>query len=144
MGFHNIFAAGSRFGASLAEMWQILTRADRLLILGVSFCILGLLFFQGENSQLGRELVVFSKGKRLGSFSLSRRQVLHFEGTLGETEVEIDGQAARVARAPCSRKLCMDMGWIRRPGEVAACLPNHFVIRVSGVLGESGMDAVSQ
>lgn len=128
----------------MSEIWQILTRGDRLLILGLVLCIFSLLFLPEERVQLGRELVVYSKNKRLGSFSLAKKQVLYFGGSLGEAEVEIDGQAARVTRAPCRRKLCMSMGWIRRPGEVAACLPNNLFIQVSGVLTESGLDAVSQ
>ncbi len=128
----------------MSEIWQILTRGDRFLILGLVLCIISLFFLPQEKNQGGRELVAYSNGKWLGSFSLDKKQVLSFEGTLGGVAVEIDGQAARVTRAPCRRKLCMSMGWIRRPGEVAACLPNNLFIQVSGVLTESGLDAVSQ
>ena len=144
MGFRNKFGVGSKSEGRLSEIWQILTRADRFLILGLVLCILSLFFIRRENAQLGRELVVYSNSKRLGSFTLVERQVLYFEGSLGGVEVEIEGQAARVIRAPCARKLCMSMGWIRRPGEVAACLPNNLFIQITGEIIGSGLDAVSQ
>ena len=131
-------------GDPLSEIWQILTRGDRFLILGLVLCIFSLFFLPEEKNQGGRELVAYSNGKWLGSFSLDKKQVLSFEGTVGGVAVEIDGQAARVIRAPCPRKLCMSMGWVQWPGEVVACLPNDFFIQISGLQAESGLDAVSQ
>ena len=123
---------------------QILTRADKVLILSVLICTMGLLFYQNGNRRQSIELVVFSNGTRLGPFPLSKSRVLRFKGPLGVSEVEIAGQAARIAKAPCPGKICISMGWIRQPGETSVCLPNHLVIQAQGAYNGVELDAVSQ
>lgn len=131
-------------GLALKGLWQILTRADKVLILSVLVCTVGLLFYQNGNHRQSLELVVFSNGTRLGPFLLSESRVLRFKGPLGVSEVEIAGRAARITKAPCPRKICVRMGWIRQPGEASVCLPNHLVIQARGTHNGVELDAVSQ
>ena len=36
----------------------------------------------------------------------------------------------RFERSSCPDKICVNYGWLRRSGEVAACLPNGFVLKI--------------
>ncbi len=53
-------------------------------------------------------------------------------GPLGTTVVEVDGLRAHVIASPCPDKLCIKMGWLERPGEYAACLPNRVLAEMLG------------
>jgi hypothetical protein len=56
--------------------------------------------------------------------------------------VEIAGQRARIVSSPCPEQRCVLQGWIRRQGEMAACLPNHIVLHIEG--GSETVDALSR
>ena len=89
----------------------------------------------------GSEVVVESADQRQ-VYPLSRDQVLYLEGPMGRSRVEIARQGARIATSPCPEQRCVLQGWIRRQGEVAACLPNHLVLRIEG--GNEPVDALSR
>ena len=116
------------------------TSADRVLIGLLLAAALGFLVFR-ERRPAGREVVIESReGRR--HCSLAVPQVLYLEGPLGQSRVEIASQGARIAASPCPEQRCVQQGWIRRQGEVAACLPNHIVLRIEGQ-GET-IDALSR
>ena len=129
--------------AALVELGQILTGADKVLILSVLLGAGVLFFYQNHRPWFSREVVVQISGKQFGPYSLSKPRVLRFEGPLGVSEVEIDRQGARVIAAPCPQKLCM-RPWVRRPGEVAVCLPNSFILMVKGGGRGAELDGVSR
>ncbi|OPZ65083.1 MAG: hypothetical protein BWY85_00803 [Firmicutes bacterium ADurb.Bin506] len=56
--------------------------------------------------------------------------IIEVEGPLGITVVEVDGTRAHVVSSPCPDKICIKMGWLERPGEYAACLPNRVLAEV--------------
>ena len=130
--------------AALVELGQILTGADKVLILSVLLGAGLLFFYQHSTPQFSREVVVQVSGKQFGPYPLSESQVLRFGGTLGVSEVEIDRQGARVIAAPCPQKLCVRAGWVRRPGEVVVCLPNSFILMVKGGGRGAELDGVSR
>ena len=140
----HLFSTKSGLKGALPEVWQILTKADKLLILSVLICTIGLFLLHNSSSRMSREVTVLLNGQQRGPYPLSEPQILRFEGPLGASEVEIANQAVRIVTSPCPRKICVNMGWIQRPGEVAACLPNHLLLQTIGAVGEGGLDAVSR
>ena len=38
----------------------------------------------------------------------------------------------RFAEADCPDRICVRTGWISRPGQIAACVPGHLIIRIEG------------
>ncbi len=71
----------------------------------------------------------------------------------GETEVTAngfdytivwqDGQI-RFTEAGCPDKVCVNTGWISRPGELAACVPGHLILKIeaNGETGTTDPDVV--
>ena len=57
-------------------------------------------------------------------------ETIEVPGPLGITVVELDGLRARVISSPCPDKICIKMGWLERPGDYAACLPNRVLAEV--------------
>lgn len=119
---------------------QAPTPADLILALLLVALSLGSQVFLGRRPP-GSEVVVESEGRRQRC-PLSRDQVLYLDGPLGTSRVEIAGQGARIAASPCPEQRCVLQGWIRRQGEVAACVPNHLVLRIEG--GNQTVDALSR
>jgi len=69
--------------------------------------------------------------------------------TVNEVEIKIEDNRARIVASPCRDKLCVHAGWLEKPGEVAACLPQRVVVEIRSatrgmacVLG-SGVDGVA-
>lgn len=114
--------------------------ADLILVLLLLALSLGSQVFLGRRPP-GSEVVVESdKGHQ--RCPLDRDQVLYLGGPLGRSRVEITGQGARITSSPCPEQRCVLQGWIRRQGEVAACLPNHIALRIEG--GRETVDALSR
>lgn len=59
-----------------------------------------------------------------------KHQVIEVEGPLGVTTVEVDGLRAHVVSSPCPDKICVRMGWLSRPGDYSACLPNKVLAEI--------------
>ena len=129
---------------SLVAWWAILTRADKLLILGAALSIIGLSAYQFDPSPDGSEVVVEVAEEVFGPYPLSEPRSLRLDGPRGISEVEIDQGAARIVAAPCPQLLCVRRGWVRRRGEAAVCVPNRLVLRVRGRTDGKGFDMVSR
>lgn len=119
---------------------QAPTPADLILAVLLVAGSLGSQVFLGRRPP-GAEVVVESDD-RLQRCPLNRDQVLYLDGPLGRSRVEIADQEARIAASPCPEQRCVLQGWIRRQGELAACLPNHIVLRIEG--GNQPLDALSR
>jgi hypothetical protein len=54
----------------------------------------------------------------------------------GQAKLEVKAGAVRIRQMLppeiCPRKICMQAGWITRPGETLICVPNRLVIRLVG------------
>jgi len=61
--------------------------------------------------------------------------------TVNGVVVEIDGLRTRVVSSPCRDKLCVNAGWLERPGEIAVCLPQRVVVEIRGV--REGVDSIA-
>ncbi len=59
-------------------------------------------------------------------------RIIHVEGPLGVTEVEIDKSTVRIVKSPCKNKICVRSGAISRPGQWVACLPNRVIVSIEG------------
>ncbi len=127
-----------------ANLWFLLTRADRLLIAAVLVCIAVLLFHRQGAPETSRQVVVRADGEVVGTYSLSEPRRLLCDGPLGPSVVEIADDAARIAASPCPRQICVRATWIRHSGEVVACLPNRLILQATGDPEAAGLDAVSR
>ena len=62
--------------------------------------------------------------------------------TVNGVEIGIEGDRARVIDSPCRDKLCVHVGWLERPGDVAVCLPQRVIVEIRGV-ARNGVDGVA-
>jgi len=62
--------------------------------------------------------------------------------TVNAVVVEVDGSRARVVSSPCRDKLCINAGWLEKPGEIAACLPQRVVVEIRSEKG-GGVDGIA-
>jgi len=59
----------------------------------------------------------------------------------GEVTVEISGGSAAITDSDCPTRQCVRTGWISKPGEMSACMPNGVFIEILG--GHMETDATS-
>ena len=130
--------------AESPNVWHILTAADKLLVVGVLVCVAALFYHRQGASDAGARVTVRVSGELLGTYSLSEPRLLRCEGPLGVSEVEIANRSVRVVSAPCPQQVCVRTGWIRRSGEVVACLPNRLILQARGAPESAGPDAVTR
>lgn len=76
--------------------------------------------------------VVKSSGRQVMVIRLDAGSegVYEVVGPLGTSRFEVSGGRVRMLESPCPEKICINTGWIGRPGEVIACVPNRVIIAV--------------
>ncbi|MCF8721205.1 MULTISPECIES: NusG domain II-containing protein [Nitrospina] len=117
------------------------TRADKILIACLFAANLALFSGIDYTRTAGDWVVIEVSQKEVKRLPLKKNQLVHVEGPLGETEVQIQDGKARILKSPCSRKLCIKSGYIQYADRIAACLPNRVVVRILGSTYR-GIDAV--
>jgi hypothetical protein len=116
-------------------------RYDKILIVMLVFFNIGLFYYFGSGFNRGDWVVIEVDAKRVARFPLTSDQVVHVQGPLGTTEVEIKKGRARIVRSPCKLKVCIKSGYIQYADRLSACLPNKVVVRIEGET-QRGLDAV--
>ena len=114
-----------------ADWAQRLTPFDRkLLIVVVLLVASSFLILLGQKT--GGKVVVSVNDKIVFVAPLNKDRHVELEGPLGVTVLEIKDGAARILSSPCTKKICIHMGEVRRSGDLLACVPNHLVINIEG------------
>ncbi|MFC5301888.1 NusG domain II-containing protein [Azospira restricta] len=85
--------------------------------------------------------VVRRNGEVVAELDLSRTRTLAVAGALGTTVIAVEPGRARVAADPGPRQYCVRQGWLRRPGEIAICAPNHVSLQIAG--RNNGFDSLA-
>ena len=95
----------------------------------------------GLNRQLPRalEASVYHEGKLFGHPKLDRDREISLLN--GRMSIEIKQGRIRVSESDCPRKICVNAGWIKSPGQIIACVPNKVLLEVKSA-GSPFLDAV--
>jgi hypothetical protein len=56
--------------------------------------------------------------------------------------VEVKGEQIRIKGANCADQVCVQFGFIAKPGETAVCLPHKFMIEIEAVGGQIDDDPI--
>ncbi len=119
---------------------RILTIADAVLII-VSIILLGQIFSQTYQSRQAQTAVVTDHLGQHREIDMQHDQTLNVHGAIGESTLQVADGRLRFTASPCSNKLCIHTGWIKRAGEAAACLPNRLSVQLAR--NDNGFDAIN-
>lgn len=86
------------------------------------------------------EASVYQEGKLLKNLRLDKDQEIILLN--GRMSIEIKQGRIRVRRSDCPRKICVNTGWIKTPGQVIACVPNKVLVEIKSA-GSPFLDAVA-
>ncbi len=48
-------------------------------------------------------------------------------------EIEVKEGRIRVLKSDCPQKICVQTGWISKPGQTIICVPNKVLIEIVGI-----------
>lgn len=75
-------------------------------------------------------------------YPLDSDSIHTFTGPVGLTVVKIENGNAGIVESDCPNKTCVQAGFIKRAGEVSACLPNRVLLTITGE-DENEVDTIS-
>lgn len=121
-----------------------MTRTDKLLIGVILFlatvALLALhLLSPGGDS---KSATIRVHGRIVKTLELSGdddSRTIKVEGSIGDSVIQIEGARVRILHSPCPDKICVNQGWVEKPGEVIICVPNEISVSVEG---DDGVDAI--
>lgn len=115
------------------RLLKYLTWGDRLLILSVLLLsILAIPLLSGRAGGKAEVALVRVYDQVIERLPLEKDRKLSVTGRLGETVIEVRGGRVRALASPGPLQLCVNRGWISRPGEAIICLPNRVIIEIPG------------
>ena len=134
---------GTAISMTLKKIWrEYLTCADKVIfVIFAFFALSSYTLVEFSRPPGGRVLVSVGK-RRVASFSLRRDGDYTVEGALGAVVLQIRDGAVRVLDVSCPRRICCQMGWIKKSGQVIVCLPNRLIVRIGEQRGE--FDAIAR
>jgi len=126
--------------------WLGLNRSDRrlaALLLAVALLFLAVSAFmwatRGRSDAAGFRVEVYPDGPAL-RLSVSEEGYFSVAGPLGPTVVEVRQGRARIVESRCAEPSWHE-GWLSRPGQWSACVPNRVVLEVLGGSEQERVDA---
>ena len=102
-----------------------MTRADLILII-IVLVILPYMYTHMWTGKTNADyLQIQTASKAPITEKLSPDRIIHIEGPLGHSVIEINNGRTRFISSPCRNKVCVHTGWLETSGDLAACLPNR-------------------
>ena len=118
-----------------------MTRADWIAI-ALSLTLLPVVYlYNWSPDTRATEARVTDAQQHTRTISLTRDQIIHVHGKLGDSVLQIHDGKIRFIKSPCTTKFCIHSGWLKFDGDVMACLPNGVYVEVAG--GERKFDSIN-
>jgi len=109
-----------------------MTCADRLLIILV-MCALPFLYTRMWAGNVNAGYLQIQAGNNEPvTEALSPDRTLHIHGPLGDSVIAVSQGRARFVSSPCRGHVCVQAGWLKTTGDLAACLPNRISLTLLG------------
>ena len=102
------------------------------IIIFILFLTISVLSFTLYTNVSGKPEVHVTSGDKEWVYDLSVDATASFEGPIGNTTIEISNNRVHVHSSDCKNQVCVLAGWIDKPGEWVACLPNNLFILIEG------------
>lgn len=129
---------------------NLMTIGDKLLIFFITATV-GIMFYKTYfNTSSNQEVVVSISGNPVRMFShdeLFGNGIYRIPLKNGEARIEIDRGRVRILPMPkklCPRRICSSIGWIKRSGEAAICVPNRLIVEIRGQDKINTIDSVTR
>jgi hypothetical protein len=112
--------------------WLAFLRPGDWAVVGVAALAVAASFPLVWQGGAAEKAVVRRDGEIVAELDLARKRTLRVDGAIGVTVIAVEPGRARVAADPGPRQYCVRQGWLRRPGEIAICAPNHISLQIAG------------
>ena len=99
--------------------------------------------FLGGGEETSEYRLEVHTGESILQYDLGVDSIFTVMGNLGEMEINIENERARISRSPCPGQDCVRQSWLSRPGDLAVCVPSGVFIVISGCDDTLSPDAVS-
>ncbi len=90
-------------------------------------------FYEGNTNE---KIAIVSQNNiildRIELNKISDRYEINYYGEYPGT-IEVNNGKIRFLHADCPDQVCVNTGWIDRPGQIAVCLPAGVIIKIDGV-----------
>ncbi|MDA0333553.1 MAG: NusG domain II-containing protein [bacterium] len=117
---------------NVSRPWPEAPTIGDVILIVAALAAAVMLAFGGTNAAAPQRALVDVDGQILHDVALDGEQTLVVTGPLGTSVILIRDGQARIASAPCSGQFCVARGWLRKSGDIAACVPNRTVLRLTG------------
>lgn len=105
------------------------SKRDIIAIAALLIAALLLLYLRNGSEGTGYELL--ADGEIILSGSLAKDGVLELE-EYPQVKLEVRGGRIAFIKSDCTDRTCIHTGFISNPGQIAACLPNGLILRITG------------
>lgn len=101
-----------------------------LLVIAAALVLLTLLYMHYWRHADPAAMATVSTTEKTLHLSLLQDGEVDVHGPLGISRLQVKKGRIRFLSSPCPHQYCVNAGWLSRPGEVAACLPNRISVHV--------------
>ena len=110
-----------------------------ILFLVLGTAIAGVIPITGQGKSA---LVSIKTPEGVFLYPVHENKTITAHGILGDTIIIIENNTVHVTESPCRDKLCIHAGYLSRPGQWTACLPNGVYVQITNDSQEQDIDAV--
>ena len=103
---------------------------DFIIIFIVFFISFNLIFTHKKKTSGG--IAEVKTPNRIYRIRLNKDRIMTIKGKLGFLKLEVKSGKIRVLDSPCPKKICINTGWISKPGQMIVCIPNRVIIKILG------------
>ena len=124
---------------------HFLKRADIILIICVSIICVALFIPSFINKSSSPIAVVFKDGEEINRIKLSDVSSSYSIDLECKPSaiLQVEHGKIRYKSAECHDKLCVNCGWLSKPGDTAACLPSKTLVVIEGSPDKNEPDIIS-
>jgi hypothetical protein len=124
-------------------------KGDRILLLVIAIAVMvgyGALYYRDNISDAKAAGVIIKIGneiyKEIPASRMQKDDIFTVEIVGGGyNTIEVSAGRIRVKDADCTDKICVNTGWIDKPGEIIVCLPHKLTVQIMGQ--PAGVDSVA-
>ncbi len=123
------------------NLYQMSKYDGFLITIVLIIAMVSLFSFKQSASAGGEKVLIYENSSLLKEIDLNREKTFEVNTEKGKMEIEIGEGRTRVLKSSCPQKICLNTGWISKPGQTVVCIPNRILLEVKG--GSSEYHAIS-